>query len=601
MAVKRLLYILIGLLLLPALFIHLGKAVFIDDEGIRALVAQEMIWQDNYWVPTLHGDPYLNKPPLWNWLLVLSFSLFGEANEWSSRFPTVVALLGFALTAYRFSRPYFGKSLAFIHAFTVISCGRMLFWDSMLGLIDVCFSWAIYGSLLALFHYGQQKRWVAAFGYFYVGVALAFLLKGLPAFTFGAFTLLAYVWWQKAWWQLLRPAHLLSGLMAVAIIGAYYWQYSQYMDIKVVADRLLEESSKRTAVHHGWQATIKQLLSFPFEMFYHFMPWTLLVVFFFAKGSRQRIQAQPLVVFMLLAFAVNLPLYWSSPNVYPRYLLMLFPLLFGVGLWLYEGQRQAKTKLLAYFHRFLLLAMLLCSLLFFFIPLVPKTEVVAFRWVWASSSGLGGLYLSYLAYLAIQRELGKPVPLKFSAGSLGKRWQATLPTQAVLLTFIAFLLLLRLVFNVFVLPPRAVDDHKGRMLKASATALGHRFATDADSLAVLGFSLMEPATSFYLSKAYGRVVPRRFDTIYANEVYIISPWQYPEAAQMAPAVDSLFMRHQALAPHYPALPLHLVPTISGSSNSPASATDEEQAAIPFKTDFEGPLWDGMGTGLWRKQ
>ncbi|MEL7375863.1 MAG: glycosyl transferase, partial [Bacteroidota bacterium] len=71
----RWLIIIFGLLLLPALLWNLGIMVFIDDEAIRALVAQEMIWSGDYLVPTMHGDPYLNKPPLWNWILTLSFWL----------------------------------------------------------------------------------------------------------------------------------------------------------------------------------------------------------------------------------------------------------------------------------------------------------------------------------------------------------------------------------------------------------------------------------------------------------------------------------------------------------------------------------------------
>lgn len=591
--VKYVLYILVAILLLPALLLHLGQLAFIDDEGIRSLVAQEMIWSGNYWVPTLHGDPYLNKPPLWNWLLTLSFRFFGEASEWTARFPTVLSLLAFGCTTYGFSRFYFGKQLAFVHAFTVITCGRMLFWDSMLALIDVCFSWVVYSFMLSLFHYGQQGRWRRAFGLFYTGVALAFMLKGLPAFTFGAFTLLAYVWWAKAWPQLLKPAHLLSGLWALAILGAYYWQYSQYIDLRVVAERLLEESSKRTAVHHGWQATIKQLVSFPFEMFYHFLPWTLLLVFFFAKGAWQQLKAQPAASFMLLAFVVNIPLYWTSPNVYPRYLLMLFPLLFGAGLYLYDWQRQQNTRLVFYFHRLLLGLMLLASLLFFFIPLVPETEIIPQRWAWAGLMGLAGAGISYLYWQSIA------VARPHQFGGFLQQLQKHLPRQAPLLSFVAFMLVFRLVFNIFVLPPRVANNTKGNTLKATALSLGQRYAKEADSLAIFGFSLMEPASSFYLSQGYEKIVPRRFDAIYKGEVYVLCPWQYPEVLPLGLVVDSLFMRHQSTAPYFPALLLRTRQLKEKTQDTDQSS--EPPAAIPFSTDYDGPIGDGMGTGLWRKQ
>ena len=60
-------YIAAIFLLLPALLINLGILTFIDDEGIRSLVALEMKLSGNYITPTLNGEFYYNKPPLYNW------------------------------------------------------------------------------------------------------------------------------------------------------------------------------------------------------------------------------------------------------------------------------------------------------------------------------------------------------------------------------------------------------------------------------------------------------------------------------------------------------------------------------------------------------
>jgi len=74
-------YGIILVLLLPALLLRLGYMPHIDDEAIRALVALEMRWSDNWVTPTLHGDYYYNKPPLWNWLLALLFGMTGSEAE----------------------------------------------------------------------------------------------------------------------------------------------------------------------------------------------------------------------------------------------------------------------------------------------------------------------------------------------------------------------------------------------------------------------------------------------------------------------------------------------------------------------------------------
>ena len=136
---NKLLYVLSILLLFPALLINLGLMTFIDDEGIRTLVALEMKLSGNYITPTLHGEFYYNKPPLFNWILLGYFKLLGQINEFNTRIPTLVSLLGFAATVFYSFRKQYGTYTAFVLAMTLITCGRILFWDSLLGLIDIIF------------------------------------------------------------------------------------------------------------------------------------------------------------------------------------------------------------------------------------------------------------------------------------------------------------------------------------------------------------------------------------------------------------------------------------------------------------------------------
>ena len=373
---------LLSLLLLPAaLLINLGIMVFIDDEAIRSLVAQEMLWSGNYIAPTMHGDAYLNKPPLWNWLLALSFTLHGEASEWAARLPTVLGLLGFAGTTYHFSRKHFSRYLAAIHALTVITCGRMLFWDSMLALIDVTFSWVVYAQVMLLYEHGRRGEWWKAFGWAYALTAIGFMLKGLPAIVFQGLSVLAILGWTRSWKQFFRPAHLLSGLACLALLALYYWQYSEYVDLEKVARRLFVESGKRTAIAHGFGESALHFLAFPFEMSYHFLPWTLFLVYLLQPGSWARLKQNDFAAFMLVAFLVNIPVYWLSPNVYPRYLLMLFPLLFGSLLFLHEGHATKKSLPYRGLRYVLLGLMTLCSVVIPLAPLFPETAIVNYAWL----------------------------------------------------------------------------------------------------------------------------------------------------------------------------------------------------------------------------
>ena len=210
------LYLAALVLLAPALLINLGLMTFIDDEGIRSLVALEMKFSGNYITPTIHGAYYYNKPPLYNWILLLFFELQGQVNEFTARIPTVLCTLGYAGTIFYFSRRHFDTKTAFLNAMFYITCGRVLFWDSMLALIDTCFSWVVFTSFMVIYHQFQKENWLKLFLFSYLLAAAGFLMKGLPAVVFQGTTLLVYFAYRRRFWKLFSWQHVLGGLLFVA-------------------------------------------------------------------------------------------------------------------------------------------------------------------------------------------------------------------------------------------------------------------------------------------------------------------------------------------------------------------------------------------------
>jgi len=506
--VRRKLFLLSLVLLPAALLINLGIMVFIDDEAIRSLVAQEMLWSGNYIAPVMHGDAYLNKPPLWNWILALSFTLHGEVNEWAPRLPTVIGLLGFA-------------------------------------------AWVVYTQIMLLYQYGRRGEWWRAFGWAYGLTAVGFMLKGLPAIVFQGLSVFAILGWTRSWKQFFRPAHLLTGIACVGTLALYYWQYSEYVDLERVARRLFVESGKRTAVAHGFGESVQHVLAFPFEMSYHFLPWTLLLIYLLQPGSWQRLRKNDFAAFTLVAFLVNIPIYWLSPNVYPRYLLMLFPLLFGSLLCLHE-QHATEHSLSYRILRYTLLGLMtVCACVIPFAPLFPETSIVSNAWL-------------------------KSIVLGAAAGAVV--WTAWRNDRNLLLLFVVFLLLLRIGFNLFVLPPRAAGDERGILVRNTAYSVMEGRAQD--SVAIFGHTLIEPATGYYLTKARGRVVRRQFEGFDRETFYLVSPLEYPSLK--VNQSDSLYLRHlsRARADGDVYYPFGTLP------NPPRE-----------RVEWNKPLRDGMGTGF----
>ena len=102
------------LLLVPALFINLGVSPLITDEATRGIVAFEMKQSGNLITPTINGEYYFNKPPLYNWILLGFFNLFNQYSELVLRLPALISLLLFGWIIYDTTRRQMGSRVGFI-------------------------------------------------------------------------------------------------------------------------------------------------------------------------------------------------------------------------------------------------------------------------------------------------------------------------------------------------------------------------------------------------------------------------------------------------------------------------------------------------------
>ncbi|MCB0629826.1 MAG: hypothetical protein R2824_19470 [Saprospiraceae bacterium] len=500
------------LLLLPALLINLGLLAFIDDEGIRSLVALEMKLSGNYITPTWHGIYYYNKPPLWNWILLLSFEIFGRFDEWAARVPTVVCLLGYGATIFYFFRRHYSSKIAFINAFVFITCGRVLFWDSLLALIDTCFSWVMFTMIMVIYHEFERERYWRLFGISYLLAAIGFLLKGLPSLVFLGLTLLAYFIYRKRFRLLFSIQHICGFLILVLLVGGYYFLYDQYNSLAEVFPTLISESSKRTVVRFGIWETLLHLLSFPLEMIYHFLPWTVMVIYLIRKDVLKLILKDRFITFNALVFLVNLLPYWTSPEVYPRYLLMLAPLIFSVYIYFHSIHEQEKSwqyRSIVWLFKIVCVVISLAALAPLFL---------------SSTAGLPYLYFRTL------------LP---AAGLALSAWYFFQEPKQRLLWLIMILLLIRIDFDQFVLPDRNANDF-GDKCRTSAIEIGRKYI--GQPFFMYDESEIQPASTFYLTNARQQIIPRKYaDEDLRDGIYIFDPRHYPDSLYQK--IEELKVRH----------------------------------------------------------
>ncbi|MEB3229473.1 MAG: glycosyltransferase family 39 protein, partial [Leptolyngbyaceae bacterium] len=127
--------------------VDLGGVALRDwDESLVAQVAKEIHqapFAAKVWLhPTLHGQPYFNKPPLVHWLVAIAY-VMGGVNEWTARLPGALATAWSVPLLYGLCRELFPqRAIAIFTACTyltllpVVRHGRLAMLD---GMVLLCF------------------------------------------------------------------------------------------------------------------------------------------------------------------------------------------------------------------------------------------------------------------------------------------------------------------------------------------------------------------------------------------------------------------------------------------------------------------------------
>ncbi|MFQ3648775.1 MAG: glycosyltransferase family 39 protein [Gemmataceae bacterium] len=217
---------LVVLLVLPAVLLYpmLSHALIEPDESRYAQIPYEMLQRGDWVVPTLQSEPYLDKPPLFYWLVMLSYSLLG-VGPWQARLVPALCVHATLLAVYLVGRRSVGERPALLAAlllmvapgFMVMS--RLLILDGLLMLLTtlalLCALEAVRGPVL---HTG----WWWASG---VACGLGVLCKGPVIGILVAAPLALYATrlsWHLSGQDLSRQAWLQYLLVVLAISGPWY-------------------------------------------------------------------------------------------------------------------------------------------------------------------------------------------------------------------------------------------------------------------------------------------------------------------------------------------------------------------------------------------
>jgi 4-amino-4-deoxy-L-arabinose transferase-like glycosyltransferase len=473
----RILQLFVILISIPALFINLGLLPLISDEPTRGIVTLEMLISGDYIHPTINGELYFNKPPLFNWIQAVFISISGSTDEWVFRLPAVVSLIFFCIIIYFSSKKYLGY-YAFIAALGYLVCGRILFWDSFMGLIDISYSIVVYTSFMWMIHFHRKEKYLLFFTGSYFLAGIGFLMKGLPSVAFQVLSLVALLVFDHKEKEIFTRKHFVGVMIFVIIIGGYYLIFSLDHPIEKLIHRLFDESNRLQSGNGSSSNWWWHLIEFPFMYLYEFTPLSIFAFLLLNKKIRVHTFEEPYFRYLILLFLVNIMIYWVSADMRSRYLFMLVPLMTIISVKAYAISESYKSSVYRAIRYVIIASSFIVAISLVIYPF------------WYETKYSRNVLLICAALFSISIII-------WVASIINKR--------LILLSLIASLLIARIAFNLFNLPARnkSYPDqyYKQGEIKAAVISAGH-------PLYILADTPINHDLSFYVTRERGEILRR---------------------------------------------------------------------------------------------
>lgn len=310
-------------------FVNLGALPVNIMEARNFITAREMLFDDNWLLTTINGEPRYQKPPLPTWLTAISAAIFGIGKVWALRLPSAILSLVLILFSYRLAIKLTSdktyaciSSLIMATSFYIVASARDGQWDIYThGFMMGC----IYALYLFFTKESHTYRNALVAGLF---LGLSFLSKGpvslyalLLPFLFAFGIVYKYKNFRSKW------GALLLFLVVATVVSAWWHWYT------ITFDPVAAEITKKETTN--W-------VSYEIKPFYYYWSfftqsgvWTIpAFVGLLYPYLKNRVFNKKAYLFTFLWTVLSVVLLSLIPEKKSRYLLpVLIPLALNTGFY----------------------------------------------------------------------------------------------------------------------------------------------------------------------------------------------------------------------------------------------------------------------------
>lgn len=283
------------------------------NEARRMVVAQEMVRGGSWLLPTMNGELYVTKPPLYTWLQAMLAEFFRSTSLFVLRLPSLLSALAVLLLTWRWARRHLKEGTAEL-AVLLLAASPLFVFHGRFAEIEMLLT--LFNSAAVLWYFDYLKgagrgRLLSA----WAALGLAVLTKGPVALLFFLPPLLLYglFWERRALRGLTDP---LGWLLFLAIALPWYLYVLAVVDpetIRAILHRDILEKASRS----GGAPFYKYLL----DLLGGFFPWLLLL---FTIPFR-RLKAPGAESWLAVAVLLPVAIMSIFSAKHAKYILPVFP------------------------------------------------------------------------------------------------------------------------------------------------------------------------------------------------------------------------------------------------------------------------------------
>ncbi len=373
-------------------FFNLGNRALWDiDEGKHAATSKDMVLSGDWVTPKYNGEKFYDKPPLHNWLVAISFMIFGF-NEFAARLPAALLGMGCVMITYLLGRRIFGPTAAFLSSL-VLASSVEFFVLSRTVVHDISLAFFI-TLALTLFYLGYEndelRRYYFLAGYAALGFAV--LAKGpvgilLPAAIIGLF--LSF----KKQVRFLKEMQIGWGMLIVLTVAAPWYILINFKDPDYAGYFFLKQN---------FGSFFSADARHPEPIYYYIpvlmggmFPWSIFLPLALFRGFRAYQSAcKDGMLFTLLWAAVVFIFFSLASSKLGTYILPLFPAAaLLVGTFLNDILKNVcgdldKGLIYSYLPLVIILPLALIYIIFFPPPDMMAETGIELKWVYLSAGWL---------------------------------------------------------------------------------------------------------------------------------------------------------------------------------------------------------------------